>query len=348
MTTDYILVGHGLAGAVLAHQLLDCKQSLVVYNLDNPRSSSRVAGGIFNPITGRKMVKTWKADELFPFLFHFYKKLEKKLGASFFHPLPICRPFLSPEEHNNWTVKGTEPEYAPYVEKVASAAESDTCLRHHFGSLILRQTGYVDLSTILESSKLYLKKLNAYKEEAFDESLLQFEKNGISYQGIKAKKIIFCNGEALRKSKYFGRLPFRLVKGEVLDIQSDKLPKNKILNRGAFVLPCKDHFRAGATYDWQNLSLETTEKACGQLCKKLDTLLSVSYEVIGQQAGIRPATFDRRPFVGVHPEYPDLAVFNGLGTKGVSLAPYFGDQLVRFLVKKSEKIDPEVDMKRVF
>jgi glycine/D-amino acid oxidase-like deaminating enzyme len=57
------------------------------------------------------------------------------------------------------------------------------------------------------------------------------------------------------------------------------------------------------------------------------------YQIIGQEWGMRPTTADRRPVLGQHPEFNQLLVFNGLGTKGVSLAPYFSHTLVQWMEK---------------
>ena len=58
---------------------------------NNPSvSSSKVAAGLYNPITGRKMVKTWLADELFPNLSKFYQDLEKKIDTKFHFSKTIC------------------------------------------------------------------------------------------------------------------------------------------------------------------------------------------------------------------------------------------------------------------
>jgi glycine/D-amino acid oxidase-like deaminating enzyme len=48
-------------------------------------------------------------------------------------------------------------------------------------------------------------------------------------------------------------------------------------------------------------------------------------------ASVRPATLERRPFVGLHPAYPAVGILNGMGTKGCSLAPWFARQLAELL-----------------
>jgi glycine/D-amino acid oxidase-like deaminating enzyme len=47
------------------------------------------------------------------------------------------------------------------------------------------------------------------------------------------------------------------------------------------------------------------------------------------------------------PKHPQVGVFNGLGTKGVSLAPYFAHQFAELLVNGSE-IEEEVQIGRYF
>ena len=94
--------------------------------------------------------------------------------------------------------------------------------------------------------------------------------------------------------------------------------------------------RVGSTFDNQDLTSKVTENARARLIEKLDKLIKFPYRVKGQQAGIRPATLDRRPFIGLHPEFEPLVVFNGLGTKGVSLAPLLSYRsFLNFLSKKT-------------
>ena len=71
------------------------------------------------------------------------------------------------------------------------------------------------------------------------------------------------------------------------------------------------------------------------------------YKIVDQEAGIRPATLDRRPFLGVHPEFERLLMFNGFGTKGVSLMPYFSVKFCDFLSNDKE-LPEEVNINRYF
>ena len=78
---DYLIVGQGIAGSLLAYELEQAGRRVLVLNEEKENTSSNKAAGIYNPITGRKLVKTWLADELFPGLEGYYLGLEQTLGA---------------------------------------------------------------------------------------------------------------------------------------------------------------------------------------------------------------------------------------------------------------------------
>ncbi|HET9052701.1 MAG TPA: FAD-dependent oxidoreductase, partial [Cyclobacteriaceae bacterium] len=71
------------------------------------------------------------------------------------------------------------------------------------------------------------------------------------------------------------------------------------------------------------------------------------YSITGQQWGFRPTTPDRKPILGSHPQHKSLVIFNGLGTKGVSLAPYFSEVLFRWMENKG-MINREADVTRFY
>ena len=346
-TVDYLIIGQGLAGTVLADHLLKLQQKVSLINESRPNASSMVAAGIVNPITGRKMVKTWLADRLFPYLMDYYSALEKDLGASFFHQKKVYKPFLSTEEYNEWMGKSADSEYQNYVHSIESNNEKHSLLKSKHGGILLNFSGYVDIPSLIKTFREKLRKLDAYQEAIYDESDLLITEEGIEYQDIRAKKIIFCNGMQASTCKYFSGLPFRLVKGELIEIKTD-YDSDKIYNRGVFMLPKGDNlYRVGATYNNRDINNEISEEGRQILEEKLQELINIQYRLNNQFAGIRPASKDRRPLVGFHPQHPQLAIFNGLGAKGVSLAPYFAKQFANALVNNGG-IDKEVNIERYY
>jgi glycine/D-amino acid oxidase-like deaminating enzyme len=145
-------------------------------------------------------------------------------------------------------------------------------------------------------------------------------------------------------------VPTAPVKGEILHIVPEKpLPNNIIFNRGVFMVknPAHPYYRVGSTYHWKDLDWQTTDEAKDQLVERLRSLLKIEFKIVGQEAGIRPASKDRRPLVGAHPEKKNIYLFNGLGTKGVSLAPYFAKNLIEHIIL-GLKIDDAVNINRYY
>lgn len=346
MCIDYLIVGQGIAGSILAEHCLRKGLKIRVIAAPHLSNASLVAGGLYNPITGRKMVKTWNCDALFDYLIPFYEQLEKTLNQRFLHDLPIYRPFLSIEAQNEWMGKSAETGFDRYIEKTFSQGSFDQ-LKDEFGGILLKRSGYLDTKRFVEAYGSYLKGKELLVEEAFDPSAIVRNGEEIQYKAFRPKGIIFCEGTAVENNPLFNWLPFRPVKGELLTIESHHQPK-VIYNRGVFVIGKEVPFATvGATYDHNDLNLVATERGRNQLIEKLDKLINYEYKVVDQKVGIRPATKDRRPIIGRHPREENMYIFNGLGAKGVSLAPYYASQLVNHLLNQA-KLDDEVNIKRYF
>ena len=101
----------------------------------------------------------------------------------------------------------------------------------------------------------------------------------------------------------------------------------------------------GATYNWDELNENTSEEGKEELLKKAEKFIADKIEIIEHKAGVRPTVLDRRPLIGIHPTHKQLGVFNGLGTKGVMLAPFFAQELVNCLLNDTP-LDKEVDINR--
>ena len=310
-------MGQGLAGTILAHHFLEAGISIEIW--DSPKThfnSSLAAGGIFNPVTGRKLEQTWLADELFSYLFDFYPRLEAKLGVRFFHPMPLFRPFAN-EEMKEWLMARKDQINHPY-------------LRWEQDGVWVEKAGWVDVVKLLQASKHY-----------FTSKGLLIEK---PYLGSKA---IFCDGFHGQQNSLWSRLPFLPAKGELMEISSPIPSEDHILNKNGFVLPMGNHkFKVGATYSWSEFSNDPTPEALVELTKKLALMGCEEFNLVEQKTGIRPATQDRRPFVGFHLE-AEAGIFNGFGSKGVSLAPYFAKQWTDE-IQGISSVHPDVSIRRFY
>lgn len=342
---DCLIVGQGIAGSLLAHELLAAGRSVLVLDEAVEETSSRRAAGIYNPITGRQLVKTWLADSLFPSLEAYYQKLESYYKASFLHPKPIYRPFFTIEEQNDWEGRIGSEEYRPYVKSLLKKSLQLIGVEDPHGGLLLNHCGYVDVPVLLRQVRARLEQENCFWECMYDPAKLEINQEEVRYEGVSASWMINCQGPKATADPLWEFLPFKLVKGEIMDIAAD-LPGDLIVNRGVFILPKGGLHRVGATYDHQTLDYQPSEKGTSELKERLAKVFTGSYKVKGATAGVRPATFDRKPFIGKHPTYKSVCIFNGFGTKGVSLIPYFAQQMVNFLFQNGT-ITPDADVVRV-
>ena len=293
--------------------------------------SSRIAAGLFNPVTGKNLSKTWMAKEVFEQLHTFYTQAEHLTQSAFFHPTPIYRPFLSIEEQNEWMGKSASPEWEPFIKKVFSSSAHWSGVNDPLGGLLLQQTGFVDTNTFLDAVRNFFQQQECYVHETFDHAALHIFDNEVVYKSWTAAKIIFCEGTESLNNPHFSWIPIRTLKGETLTIEAS-LPQDAILNRGVYAVPQADRsYKIGATYETKDLSPANTEKGRVELEEKFNEIFLLPYTVVGQAWGYRPTSPDRRPIIGEHPEQKNVLVFNGLGTKGVSLAPFTGHLLTEFL-----------------
>lgn len=327
---DYIVVGQGIAGSAVALQLMARGKTILVMDRPDQNMSSRIAAGLFNPITGKRMAKTWMAELIFPYLHNFYRQIEEKTGQNFFFPLPLYRPFLTVEEQNEWMAKSADPAFVDYVERI-SAQSSFSHIHDEHGGLTLRHCGYLHTTHYIAAVRKLIQETNIFKEENFDENEVCFRGELVEYKSFIASKLILCQGVQSIQSKWFNWAPLLPLKGETIRVQTGFLSQ-QIINRGVYIVPSAlNQVRVGATYNFQDAEPGITIAGRKELEDKLKELANFRYQVIDHEWGIRPVTRDRRPIIGMHPIHKSLIIFNGMGTKGVSQAPFFSDILVRWM-----------------
>jgi glycine oxidase len=342
---DYIIVGQGLAGSFLGYSLISRQKRIVIFDSGAENTASKVAAGIFNPVTGQRMALSWNAHKIFPFIDRYYRELEEVLGKRFYFPIGIYKPFQDIKDLNDWMGRSTDSAYLPFIKKIHHRGLFGHIIRDASGGIELNHSGFVNTNILLLAFKSFFEKKKSYIELKFNQNSLYLNDGRVSYNDYAASKVIFCEGPSVVSNKYFNWLPFGLVKGEILTLELGHLPE-KVISKDIFLLPAGNQLaKAGSTYDRDDTSVNITAEAKNYLTKKLTSLLRNGFNIIDQQAGIRPATKDRRPFMGLHPESKLIGLFNGLGTKGVTLGPYYANQFADFLVF-NKNFDEEADLGR--
>ncbi|RKD86451.1 NAD(P)/FAD-dependent oxidoreductase [Mangrovibacterium diazotrophicum] len=345
MKTDFIIVGQGLAGTLLAHELIKSGQSVQVIDSPNFQKASAVAAGLINPVVFRRLTKSWLIDDLFPKLEETYAELEALLVTKIYYPTKIRKVFGSGEA-DFWQKKSAENGLSSYLRITPDDSPYNRLKLEH-GSGWVEKAGRVDLQSLLNGFREYLIQKECLHELNFDYSRLVIHSDRVDYGDLEAGKIIFCEGHRASQNPFFQQIQFKHTKGEVFRVQANNYNADFILNKAFFLMPVRNNeFRMGATYDWNNLNEITTSDAREELCEKLEQVFSGDYKITEHVAGIRPTTHDRRPILGLHPEFSQVGIFNGLGSKGCMLGPYFAKQFSDMLIDKSSLIHPEVRLSR--
>ncbi|MDG5492751.1 FAD-binding oxidoreductase [Psychroserpens sp. SPM9] len=343
-TVDYIIVGCGLAGIAFCEELRFKQKTFLVFDNESQQSST-VAAGLYNPVILKRFSQVWNAASQLELALPKYHDLEKRLKVQLDYKLPVYRRFTSVEEQNEWFIASDKPVLSNFLS-TKLIKNANACIDAEFGFGEVLNSGRINTPLLVKSYKEYLRKENALLQEAFQYDLLEHSADGITYNEIKAKHIVFAEGFGLTKNPYFNTLPLNGSKGEMLTIKAPELQIDFILKSSVFVVPLENNlFWVGATYEWDDKSYQITSRAKTELVAKVKQIIKCDFEVIHQVAGIRPTTKDRRPLVGVHNTYKNMYVLNGLGTRGVMISPYVAQQLVNH-IENGTALDSEIDIKR--
>jgi len=341
---EFGIVGWGLAGATLAWQLYFEKKEFLVFD-STTNHSTRVAAGMVNPIVFRRLTKSWNADALMPYAVDFYKRIEEALGQSVVDAKNVYKLFSSFEDENNWMVKQQDERFEHFLQPITDQEKIEN-VKNEFGYGIVNTFGNLRTNDFLDLSKAFFKANSVeFRDELFDYEKLNLDNNSYR-QDYAFENIIFCEGFDVLKSPLFGYLPLKPTHGDTLIVKSDNFKFKHILNKNMFILHIKDNlFKVGATYNWKITEPIKTEEGRNELIEKLNKFAEFDYEIVEQQAGIRPTVMDRRPLIGTHPNHSNIHIFNGLGTKGVMIAPFYSNTLIQNLINAKE-LDKETNITR--
>ena len=343
----FIIVGKGLAAACLMHQFHKHKIDFVCIGNGALSQSSKVAGGIWNPVVFKRMTSSWMAETLIPSLYEFYTHCEALLSVKLLTERHFIKPFTEDQEKRLWEKKAVN-ELDLFLDAKfydPTEAHQQLKIKNQFG--LVQKAGNVDLPLFLEATSNFFKA--QIMEETFDYGALQITENGVKYKNIEAEHIVFCEGYLVKNNPYFDWIPLVPAKGETLTVTGLQLKLNNfIFNKDGFIMDLGNNtYKVGATYEWNELNDQTTEKGLLSLTNKIKQMTDADYQIMKQEAGVRPSSRDRRPIVGTHPVHKQLHVFNGLGSKGVMLAPFFSENFVYFYLQK-QLLHQEIDVKRFY
>lgn len=342
---DYIIVGQGICGTVLSYYLQKAGKAIIVIDLPQTYTATKVASGVINPVTGRIMATTWFADELIPFAEKCYTAIGMDFQQLLVHKCNIIS--FPPTEQMKQAHEKRVKEQNAYVHASTNSNTYNQWFNFIHGVYTISPSLFIDLNQLLHTWRNHLLKTNLIIAERFNENLLQIDDHQVKYKNIIAQKIIYCDGTNSFRSPYWKNLPYTYNKGQALIVDIPQLPQNSIYKFGNISLVPwgENNWWAGSSYEREFNDKNPTIDFLTITSNYLQAYLKSPFTIQEHIAAIRPGVVERRPFVGLHPKYTSIGIFNGMGTKGCSLAPYFAKQFTDYLIH-NENINPLVNVNR--
>lgn len=327
--TDFLIIGQGIAGTLLSLELIKHGKKVSVIDKQNLFKSSLVAGAVLNPMAGKHWSPSPQADIFLPAALDVYKNIEQLLGISILKPVSLYVFHESEEEHFQF-----ENKQALFPQYLSAGSDTQSpYLNVLHGAGTIKGVSVVNAATLLSTTRDYLATQNAFIEDSFDESLLKIKEHEIEYKDIRASKIIFCNGTAAADSHFFKSLPFTKNRGDVLMLDIPSLPEDAVYHKKLRLVPKGNHqFWCGSNYKWDFEDLLPDENWRRAAEEELRSWLKIPFEIKDHIVAQRPTTAGQIPFIGIHPKYKSVAIFNGLGTRGFSAAPYLATDFAKQLI----------------
>lgn len=333
MKVRFLVVGQGIAGTFVAKALADKEESFVVVDAYHPLTPSRIAGGAFNPLVFKRLTKSWMADDILPVMHSAVGDLEQRTGMELLKKYPLYKIFSGEPDIQFWQERVEKTNLESYADSIPSRDITDRMINMPYGAGKVHGAGRVLLKPMLAGFRAVLMEHEQLIEDEFDYSALEVTPTGYNWKGIDAEHLIFCEGPGISQNPYFNFLPFKSTKGEVMTIAFTNDFPEVMINKRATIIPQKDSlYKFGSTYNWVDLNTEPTREALLELKLKLKNITTKAYEIKEHLASVRPTSNDRRPIIGAHPRYKNMWILNGMGSKGMMLAPYFSEELVEHIL----------------
>jgi glycine/D-amino acid oxidase-like deaminating enzyme len=332
MNVDFLIIGQGLAGSALAMALIDRGATVIVVDSEDENSASRVAAGLVTTVAGKGMNLSWRQGEHLPEAIAYYRKLEEASGKTLFHSLDTLRLFDSEKQRDKFNNK--REQLAGWIEDADPADLSKW--NADYGGFIMSQGGWLDTQAYLQVVREVL--ADRCRNDSFQEDDLIIADGAVTWKDISAERIILCQGaRGLTEGGLFSYLPHRCAKGEILTVAIPNVSQEKVINRNGWLIPLgNEKWRAGATYEWEDMSGATTQAGRSEIEARIRNLTDLPFKVIEHSAGVRPIMRQSQPYIGHHPDHPEVSFFNGLGSKGVTTAPSVAAHFAEHLVTGSD------------
>ena len=329
-----VVVGRGIAGAMTAWRFHK-RGCDVRWWGDGSHAASRVAAGMYNPVSFRHVVEVWNAKHHVAAMKALLEDMQQSLGLedSLFDDVPVMRIFPNDQSREDWDARIEEGHgVAQWIgrsqEPVGHVSAADGCG-------VVTGSGWVNVPAMLDAVEGHFQTLGKLEDRPWQVEM-----------GLPdgATLLVDCRGVGASEELAQHGLKVSPNHGDVLTLSTPEGALNTEghnVNNGKWLLPMgvKDGrrwWRLGATYSWHRMAPTPDPSAVGAIRGHMLRVFDddaqrvfLDAQLEAHDAGLRPASPDRRPMVGPWPgQREGVAMLNGLGTRGVLVAPTASQRLV--------------------
>jgi len=323
-----LIVGQGVAGTLLADALVERAEPVTVADDGRAGSASQAALGLIAPIGGRRWTRAGPLEQLLPAAREGLNRLQCRTGGSFQWEAPLLRLFTSDRDRQAATARLFQPAWRPYLGSVVAPGASTGS-----GGVWIRGSRVVAVEELLAAARDWLVRTGRFRGSRVDLGSLRFRAGGLIWGEAAFRRVVFCQGAWSEGNPWAPPGVLVGLKGEVLEGRWPGLDPRPV-SSGATLVPLgRDRFRLGATYERGDGAAVPSEGGRRWLQSRLGEHPGAeAARITGHKAGIRPVSPDGMPLAGPHPDDHRIWLFNGLGSKGLLLGPFYAERLAEALV----------------
>lgn len=329
------IVGFGVAGATLAIRFLEAGIPVVIFTNQKDSDSSRVAAGLLNPYAPKRLMPGWRGLEFATEAHAFYSSIQTQTGIPFYINQPIYKIF--PNQHYKTDWKKRQKQHPESISEPFTSVDAPYIHAPLDGAQI-NGTGVADGKGFMDAAEKLCKPFHHFKNEVFIHENLVSTQDRFEYGELRFKHIIYAEGLQYVNNPLLQHLDLNPLKGDVLRIKIKDFDPSYIYQTQQFLAKTDEEgvFKFGSTYLLEFDSAEPQIEELAFLDAKLKEMLNCEYEIISHNAGLRPCSFDRKPYVGRIKEGLNAYVYNGLGSKGYLMAPTLSKELLEHIMHGKE------------
>lgn len=347
---NLLIAGGGLAGTLLAWNARKRGVSFKIVDPVPSSNASLAAAGVLNPVTGKRLVKSWNVDALLPAARATYREIEQICGGHYYHDREILRIIQTPDERHQWEKRTSQPAYASFLGELLPPGAAGHGWDDPLGSFRIRGVGNLEIPPFLATVRKLIESTESWIRDRVRHEDVRILPDAIQWRNLTADYMIFCEGHAGQQNPWFGHLPFNPAKGEVIEVEGISIPPNPIVHKQKWVLGvAPDRVITGSTWGWNPDNDQPTPQGKTAVFRGLCEMMpqAGNKTIVAHRAAIRPCTKDRYPFLGMHPTHRRIGIFNGFGSKGVLLIPLLANHFLDHLLDHAPLM-PEVDIHRTW